>query len=141
MELLQLFVTDAIFAAIAGLGFAMVFNVPLSTLWAAVMAAALGHGTRELLKVGLDMNLPAASLAGAVVAGFWAVWCSRRFGRPAQIFSIPGVIPMIPGKFAYLTMIGLVHIAIKKEVPPAELQETLQKLLKNIMCRILKLHA
>lgn len=112
---LQIFLIDGFWALLAGLGFAMVFNIPRNMLWAAVLGGGLGHGTRFLLH-DFGMNLPAASLAGAVVVGLWAVWCARHFQRPAQIFSIPGVIPMIPGKFAYSTMIGLIKLATAQTI-------------------------
>ena len=132
LSVLQLALGDACWAALAGLGFALVFNIPPQNLLAAVAAAAIGHGTRALL-MALGMNMPAASLAGATIVGFWAVACARYYGRPAQIFSIPGVIPMIPGKFAYLTMIGLIKLAVQPAVSAADLQQTLHLMMMTTL--------
>jgi uncharacterized membrane protein YjjB (DUF3815 family) len=132
MNTLWLFFEDAAWAALAGLGFAMVFNVPRHLLLMAVGAGAIGHAVRAVL-VHWGMNLPAASLAAGVVIGFWAVFWARRTDSPAQIFSIPGVIPMIPGKFAYLTMIGLIQWAIGKDLPVEQIQHTLHNMMMTAL--------
>lgn len=124
---LQIFLIDGFWALLAGLGFAMVFNIPRTMLWAAVLAGGLGHGTRFVLH-DFGMNLPAASLAGAFVVGLWAIWCARHFQRPSLIFSIPGVIPMIPGKFAYSTMIGLIKLATAEHIGAEALGEVMHNM-------------
>lgn len=129
---LQIFAVDGFWAILAGLGFAMVFNIPRNMLWAAVLAGGLGHGVRFVL-FDFGMNLPAASLIGSIVIGLWAVWCSRHFQRPALIFSIAGVIPMIPGKFAYLTMIGLIKLAIVDSVGPNDLQQVMHNMVMTAL--------
>lgn len=129
---LTIFVCDAFWAALAGLGFALVFNIPRHNLAAVLVAAAIGHGTRALA-MAWGMNMPAASLMGATVVGIWALWCQYHYQRPALIFSIAGVIPMIPGKFAYLTMIGLIHLAIDPSPSPAAVQYALHNMVMTAL--------
>lgn len=131
-EALSIFVVDALWAALAGLGFALVFNIPRHNLAAVLIGAALGHGARALA-MALGMNMPAASLLGATLVGIWALCCQYHYQRPALIFAIAGVIPMIPGKFAYLTMIGLIHLAIDPSPSPAAVQEALHNMVMTAL--------
>lgn len=101
---------DALWSGVAALGFAMLFNVPRRALWGCLIAGAVGHAVRTtLMQYGVSIEL--ATLAGATVIGFLSVWLSQRFNIPSSIYGITGVIPMVPGKFAYSTMIGLLRVA------------------------------
>ena len=46
-----------------------------------------------------------------MLIGFWAKWCAQRLEMPSMIFAVAGAIPMVPGFFAYSTMIGLLQAA------------------------------
>ena len=101
---------DAGWSALAALGFAMLFNVPRRTLPGCVMAGAAGYSIRLVLLNG-GATIEGATLAGAICVGFLSQLFSRRWRTPATIFAVCGVIPMIPGRFAYSTMISLFQLA------------------------------
>lgn len=115
--------TDMFWAAIPAIGFAMVFNVPPRSLPAVALLGAAGHGLRWLL-MQYHWTVVPASLAGAILIGFMAVYLAKRLHAPAQIFGIAGVIPMIPGVHAFKTMIGLVQLATHAGVADSLLLET-----------------
>jgi uncharacterized membrane protein YjjB (DUF3815 family) len=100
---------DAIWSALAAAGFAMLFNVPRRTLLACMLAGAVGHATRTLL-MSLGMTIIPATLAGAVVIGFFGEYCSRRWRAPAPLFTVSGSIPMVPGSYAYRAMLAAIRI-------------------------------
>lgn len=107
---LWLILTDALWSAMAALGFAVLFNVPVRTLWGCAMCGATGHAVRTLLmEAGLGIEL--ATLAGATVVGFLGGVFARQWRTPTTTFTVSGAIPMVPGVFAYETMIGLLTIA------------------------------
>lgn len=102
---------DALWSAIAALGFAMLFNIPPRLLPACVFVGAVGHALRALLVEQFTVPLEFATLAGALLVGFVSAVFARRLHAPSQLFAIPGVIPLIPGSFAYRAMIGLVMMS------------------------------
>jgi uncharacterized membrane protein YjjB (DUF3815 family) len=51
-----------------------------------------------------------AASIGAFLIGFLGVYFAHRVHTPPIVFTIPAVINMIPGKFGYLFMIGLMKI-------------------------------
>ncbi|MCS6835529.1 MAG: threonine/serine exporter family protein [Anaerolineae bacterium] len=111
MSVVLLVLEDALWSALAALGFAMLFNAPRRALPACVLAGALGHGLRYGVMHGLGASLVASSLLGALAVGFLARWCAVRLKMPAIVFAVVGVIPMVPGAYAFRTMIGVLQIA------------------------------
>jgi uncharacterized membrane protein YjjB (DUF3815 family) len=109
VTIIGLLLEDALWSALAGLGFALLFNVPRHTLPGVILVSALGHASRRLL-TELGISIEFASLIGALAVGLAAVLCARYWNVPAYIFAITGAIPMIPGVFAYRTMIGLLSV-------------------------------
>ncbi len=110
MNLMQI-LYDFFWSGLAALGFALLFNVPKRTLLSCVIIGAAGNTIRTiLLQTGVDIGL--ATLAGSTTVGFMGVYFSGKLFAPPPVFTIPGVIPMIPGTFAYKTMIGLLKISV-----------------------------
>lgn len=110
MNFLQI-LYDFFWSGIAAFGFALLFNVPKRTLLSCVIIGAVGNTIRSiLLQTGVDIGL--ATLAGSTTVGFMGVYLSGKLFAPPPVFTIPGVIPMIPGTFAYKTMIGLLKISV-----------------------------
>ena len=107
-ELLPL-LSDAFWSAVAAAGFAILFNGPRRTLPGCAIAGAVGYGLRTLL-VEWGMMLELATLAGAIVVGFLAEFFARRWQTPAAVFTVPGVIPLVPGSFAFHALMGLIQI-------------------------------
>ncbi|GET28937.1 threonine/serine exporter family protein [Prolixibacter sp. SD074] len=94
----------------AALGFAILFNVPQRTLPFIWLLGALG-GITKLLVLFFGGNIILASLAGAVVVGILSIPAAHNKHAPPLVFSIPAVIPMVPGAFAYRMMLGLIKLA------------------------------
>ncbi len=108
-DLLSLALMDALWSALAALGFAVLFNVPVRTLPGCVACGALGHVLRTLLATqGLSLEL--ASLVGATAVGFVGSAFARRWETPTMIFTVSGVIPMVPGVFAFRAMLGVIAL-------------------------------
>lgn len=116
--------TDMFWAAIPAIGFGMVFNLPPRLLPAVACVGAAGHGVRWLFKDVFEWSIVPASFLGAICIGLIAVWLSRRLRAPAQMFGVAGVIPMIPGVFAFKTMLGLVGLATSHSATDAMLLDT-----------------
>lgn len=107
-------------SGIAAIGFAILFNVPLRTLFPIGMMGAIGG----LIKFGamfMGVEIVFASFIGATVIGIISIQMAHMKKSPPLVFSIPGVIPMVPGAFAYRMMLGLIAL-IELEDTDAYLQ-------------------
>ncbi len=109
MELLKLLVIDMWFAWIPAVGFAMIFNVPKRMLIYCALGGAFAHSFRYLL-MHFGMPIEWATLAASSAMGFLGLYWSRKYLIPRPVFTVASVIPMIPGSFAFTTMIALVEM-------------------------------
>ena len=93
----------------AALGFAVLFNVPQRTLLIIWLLGATG-GLVKLAMLALGLGPVMASMLGASTIGVLSIPAAHNKHAPPMVFSIAAVIPMVPGVFAYRTMIGLVQL-------------------------------
>lgn len=116
---------DLLFSALAGGGYALLFNVPARAAWACVLCGLAGHGLRTALEHhGLDLAV--ASLVGAFTATLVAALLAKHYRVPTVTFAFPGIVAMIPGSFAFRAGIG--GLAIMKagsDTPSALIGETM----------------
>lgn len=91
------------------LGFGILFNVPPRTLFAIWIGGAMG-GFLKFGLLQLSAGVVLASFAGALAVGFSSIPIAHFRHVPPMIFAIPSVIPLIPGVFAYRTMLGLMKL-------------------------------
>lgn len=100
---------DGFFAAIAAIGFASISHPPRQAYAWCAGIAAVGHATRYILLNNPygSMHLILASLLAALAIGTLAVWLSPHAKCPAETFSFPALLPMIPGMYAYRTVEAL----------------------------------
>ncbi len=116
---------DAVFSALAALGYLFLFNVPWRLAWVGIICGAASHTTRTFcLQHGID--IVTGSLIGALAAGFLSAIFAGWFRAPISAFAFPGVVAMIPGSYAFRAVIGFLEI-IKAgpDAPVALLSETL----------------
>lgn len=99
----------AFWAGAAAIGFGVLFNVPVRTLFFVFVLGVCGSFVKFTL-IESGANVVIAAFAGATVVGFLSIWTSLSKHAPPLVFSIPAVIPMVPGIFAYRTMLGLISL-------------------------------
>lgn len=127
LAILWTVLVDAFWSAWAACGFAVLFNVPKRTLIGCMVCGAAGHALRTLLVIQFEVQIAFGTLMGATLIGFLGLVFSRRWNAPTTVFTISGSIPLVPGVFAYRTMLGI--LAIANPNPPADvtiLMETAQ---------------
>lgn len=105
----------AFWAGAAAIGFGVLFNVPVRTLFFIFVLGFCGSLVKFML-IGSGMNVVIAAFAGATVVGFLSIWTSLSKHAPPLVFSVPAVIPMVPGIFAYRTMLGLISLTSTENV-------------------------
>lgn len=100
-------VLDALFAAIASIGFAAISRPPRRAYVYCAMIAAVGHSLRFMLMTsspGLHI-IPSTAIA-AFIIGILAVGAASMARFPAETCLFPALLPMIPGVYAYKTFGG-----------------------------------
>lgn len=112
MELISItieIITKSIWAGIGAIGFAILFNVPRRTIFAIWGLGAIG-GLIKFSAMHFDLGIVFASFLGATVVGILSIQLAHLRKSPPLVFSIPAVIPMVPGFFAYKMMLGLIAL-------------------------------
>ena len=127
-------IEKGIWFGFAALGFAILFNVPQRALKVIWLIAAAG-GITKLSLMQFNIGIVIATFAGASIVGVLSVYAAHNKHAPPLVFSIPSVIPMIPGAFAYRMMLGLMQLsgtAISNETYLKTLAETTNNGLKTM---------
>jgi len=103
-------ITECLLAAVPAVGFAVAFNVPAKYLKFCAVGGALGFLARSvMLENGMQISL--ATFIASILVSFYAVlWAQRSMAHP-RVISVASIIPMIPGVYAYKTMIAVVELA------------------------------
>ena len=105
-------IADGLFAAVAGVGFAIISNPPRKALLVCALLACVGHGIRYFLMHNSNLMLDqvtASTVAGFTI-GLLAVPFAMRIHCPAECFAFPSLLPMVPGMFAYKAVRDLINI-------------------------------
>jgi len=108
MEILEI-ISKSLAAGIAGVGFAILFNVPQRTLLPVGILSTLGG----LVKFGtmyLDLGIVVASFLAAILIGLVSIRMAYSKDSPPLVFYIPSVIPLVPGFFIYKMMLGIMSL-------------------------------
>ncbi len=108
MEILTI-ITKSIAAGIAGVGFAILFNVPQRTLFPIGILGALG-GLVKFTTMHFDVGIVFASFLAASIIGVVSIRMAHSKDSPPLVFYIPSVIPMVPGFFIYKMILGIMSL-------------------------------
>ncbi len=108
MILLEILI-KSFWAGIAAIGFAVLFNVPRRVIFPIWVLGTLG-GLVKFSVIYFNVGIILASFLGATVIGIVSIQMAHMRNSPPLVFSIPSVIPMVPGFFAYKMMLGLMAL-------------------------------
>ena len=100
---------DGFFAAVAAVGFAVISNPPRKAILISALLAAIGHALRFYLLHTTGLDIATASLFAAFVMGLGSMFFAKRIHCPAEVLSIPSLLPMVPGMYAYKTILALLQ--------------------------------
>ncbi|HHU60804.1 MAG: threonine/serine exporter family protein [Bacillota bacterium] len=92
---------------VSAVAFAFIYNVPRSEIFRTGILGGLGWLTFSLTKdAGGEVG---AMFLGATSVALCSELFARRYKQPVIIFLVPGVIPLVPGGRAYLTMLSFLQ--------------------------------
>ncbi|PIE73493.1 MAG: hypothetical protein CSA19_01975, partial [Deltaproteobacteria bacterium] len=98
---------DALFASLAGLGFAYVAGAPRRTLLLSATLSALGHSSRYFLLHVPELNIVLSTFLASLLIGLLGTIMAKKAKTPIEIISFPALLPMVPGVFAYKSILAL----------------------------------
>ncbi|MBR3503062.1 MAG: threonine/serine exporter family protein [Clostridia bacterium] len=91
----------------ACLCFALLFHIPKRCLLSASFTGMAGYGV-YMACLALWHSAIGANFIGALAVAVLAEILARRQEAPAVIFSLMGIVPLVPGAGLYRTMLSLV---------------------------------
>lgn len=93
---------------IAAMAFGVIFNIPKESLFKCGLVGMLGWMIYFAM-VEMSIDSVPATLAAAFVVSILSQWFAKRYRTPMIIFSVAGIIPLVPGGMAYDAMRNLVE--------------------------------
>lgn len=118
--ILELLLTDALFAALAATGFAVISNPPKRAVAISALLSAVGHSFRYYLLNVLDLDIASATFFASFLIGSMSFLFANLIHCPNEVFTFPSLLPMIPGMFAYKMFVSLAKF-IRSDDPTANL--------------------
>jgi uncharacterized membrane protein YjjB (DUF3815 family) len=103
MDLTNLAV-QALMGMTVTIGFGMLFNVPRETLFPCALVGVIGHVFRVVLR-GIGISNEVATFFASLTVGLIGYGMAKRMDRPRLVFTVTGIISMIPGIPSYETII------------------------------------
>ncbi len=105
---MQTIIIQLISAFAGSAGFALVFHINRNCILPAAFGGFLSWAV-YLLTEAVTGGFMLPCFVGALAAGIWSEAMARAFKKPATVFLISGIIPLIPGSTCYATMNSLVN--------------------------------
>lgn len=95
-------------AFIASIGFSIMFNLPRRLLLYTGFTGAIGFLTYKIASMYRD-DFIVPALCGSVIVGVVGQLFASICKHPSTLFTIPGIIPLVPGYPLYKSMLYLVQ--------------------------------
>jgi uncharacterized membrane protein YjjB (DUF3815 family) len=99
---------EGILSFVASMSFGIMFNAPRRTLLSCGLVGMSGWLIHRAYFLTFDDSVQ-ATFAGAFVVEIVAHLLAKQFRMPMIIFSIAGIIPLVPGSKAYNAMRNIVE--------------------------------
>jgi uncharacterized membrane protein YjjB (DUF3815 family) len=111
MDALLTILLKSLWCGAAAVGFGVLFNTPTRSL-IAIYAGGMVAGLVKYSALGIvpDAGVIISSFIAALVVGFLSIPMAHLRHVPPVVFSIPSIIPLVPGVYAYRTMLGLMRL-------------------------------
>ena len=98
----------SLWSGIAAVGFGILFNVPRKAI-GTVFILGFGAGFIKFILLHFHVHVVLASFIAALFVGVLSMPLAHKIHQPPVVFSIPPVIPMIPGYYAYETVLSIMN--------------------------------
>lgn len=104
----MIYLKEFIYAFLSTLGFSIIFNIPKDSIVKSSLTGALGWVIYLLVNINYSSKV-AGTFFGAITVGMVGELMARLFKKPATVFIIPGIVPLVPGAGMYYTMLSIIE--------------------------------
>ena len=104
------YLSQAFAAALAALGFSIMFNTPKKLLAIVALEGVLTMLIRNILMIECGLSQAVGSFAAAAVVGISALKVIHIVHTPNTLLIIPPIIPLVPGVLLYRLLFAILHI-------------------------------
>ncbi|MGN1356952.1 MAG: threonine/serine exporter family protein [Succinivibrionaceae bacterium] len=104
------YLMDFLLSSIPAGAFALFFGVPLRYVPLAALGGAVAHLTRTVCTDAFGIGIVAATFIASSVISVMFILIAPRICVPRPVFTVASIVPIIPGKFAYLTLLSLIKL-------------------------------
>jgi uncharacterized membrane protein YjjB (DUF3815 family) len=116
-ELIEL----SIWSGIAAVGFGVLFNVPKKSILT-IFILGFGAGLIKFTMLHFSINVVFSSFLAAFFVGLISMPMAHKIHQPPVVFSIPTIIPMIPGFYAYETVLYIMKYTLLEKDPMKKIE-------------------
>jgi uncharacterized membrane protein YjjP (DUF1212 family) len=109
------FILQVIFALLATAGFAVIFNLKPRDIPLAAIGGAIGWGLYLAARSPGGSEV-VAFFAASIGIGFYAETAARLLKKPATVFIVCAIIPLVPGGGMYYTMDAAVRGGLERSL-------------------------
>jgi uncharacterized membrane protein YjjB (DUF3815 family) len=115
MDIIIKLLEVAVWSGVAALGFGILFNIPKGTI-VTVFVLGFFAGLIKFTLLKFDIHIVLATFIAVFFVAIVSIPTAHKIHHPPVVFCIPPVIPMIPGYFAYETVLSVMNfIFIEKD--------------------------
>ncbi len=104
----------ALWSGMAALGFGILFNIPRSTIFTVFMLG-FAAGFIKFALLHFHIHIVLATFIALFVIGIICMPIAHKIHHPPVVFCIPPAIPMIPGYFAYETVLSVMNFLFMED--------------------------
>ena len=104
------YLEQAVAAALAAVGFSIIFNTPKKLLAIVALEGTLTMLIRNVLMIECNLSQAVGSFAAAAVVGISALKVIHIVHTPNTLLIIPPIIPLVPGVLLYRLLFAILHI-------------------------------
>lgn len=111
----------AVWSGVAAIGFGVLFNIPRKTILIVFLLGFVA-GFVKFLLLDFNVNIILATLVSASLVGVLSSPLAHKIHHPPVVFSIPPIIPMLPGYYAYETVLSVVSFTFMQQGNPERIK-------------------
>jgi uncharacterized membrane protein YjjB (DUF3815 family) len=108
LDLILKLLEVSFWSGVAALGFGILFNIPRTAI-ITVFVLGFCAGLIKFSLMHFHIHVVLGSFLAAFFVGVISIPMAHKIHQPPVVFSIPPVIPMIPGYFAYETILSIMN--------------------------------
>ena len=104
---------EFIIASICSISFAILFNCPKKELISGGFCGGTGWLVYSIVQL-FTSSVSLSVLCAAITVGLLGEAFAHKNKRPATIFIVPGIIPLVPGYGLYYTMLKVIESGLQE---------------------------